>query len=337
MTTDYTDGELERLRAVIAGLQSRDAESVRETAAAVAEGRCPPHLAPFWCLAGDEDDADTDPELFGKLAGDPLLPTYSIYGLFPGVYERIYGDGQRPTLAFDGRTRGRVAILRFDEGHGLVVKPLQSRREGTISQIAGEERVGPQQQPSLEGFITEEFVSGLFFSDLPQETVAEETIYRIGRDLGGMLARLHARQVYYNDATLSDPEGRSHLIVLAGYANQANAATNNAAGDGCRLIDFGVSVLLDNHPNLEPEEVYNLVRTTPEFRLFSGLFSGASLGGPEISRFLEQYRQRLARVSREDILARDLRFVAEGLQQTARRLGNHITTPFRAGFDEGYA
>ena len=276
IAVSYTDGELERLRAVIAGLRTLDAGAVRETAAAVADGRCPPRLAPFWCLAENGPngaDAEINAGLFQKLADDPLLPTYSIHGLFPGAYERIYGEGQRPALAFDGRTRGRVAIFKFNDREGLVVKPRQSHREGTIAQIAGAAGVGPQQYLSLEGFLTEELVPGLFFTDLPQETVTEETIYRIGRDLGGMLGRLHARQVYYNDATLSDPEGRSHLIVPTGYANQANAAANNAAEDGCRLIDFGVSVLLDNHPNLEPAEVYNLVRTTPEFRLFAGMGS----------------------------------------------------------------
>ena len=331
----------------------------------LAEDPGPPHLAPFRGLA--ETENETDAGLFDKLASDRLLQTYSIYGLFPGLYQRIYRNRERPELTFDGRTRGRVAIFRFQEpseNPGLVVKPLQSRREGEIAQLAGAAQVGPTQYPSLAGFITEEFIPGVFFSDLAAKRIADAgngnadndndaIMYRIGRNLGGMLARLHRQQIYYNDATLSDPAGRSHLIVPPNWAanaggnapggnvgsdrsdisqNGAGNAGNDNAEYGCRLIDFGVSLRLDNHPRLEPEEVYNFVRTLPEFRLFSG----RGLGGPELGRFLEQYRQRLAGVSKEAILNRDLRFVDEGLRLAARRLGNSIQAPFRAGFGEAY-
>ena len=336
----------------------------------LAADRCPPHLAPFRGLADTENE--TDAGLFDKLASDRLLQTYSIYGLFPGPYQRIYRNRERPQLTFDGRTRGRVAIFRFQEpseNPGLVVKPLQSRREGEIAQLAGAAQVRPTQYPSLAGFITEEFVPGVFFTDLAAKRIADAgngngnadndndndndsdaIMYRIGRDLGGMLARLHRQQIYYNDATLSDPAGRSHLIVPPDWAANAggNAPGGNVGSDrsdrsqsdagnynaeyGCRLIDFGVSLRLDNHPRLEPEEVYNFVRTLPEFRLFSGM----GLGGRELGRFLEQYRQRLAGVSKEAILNRDLRFVDEGLRLAARRLGDSIQAPFRAGFGEAY-
>ena len=308
--------------------------------------------------------AETDAGLFDKLAADRLLQTYSIYGLFPGPYQRIYRNRERPQLTFDGRTRGRVAIFRFrgpSDNQGLVVKPLQSRREGEIAQLAGVAQVGPTQYPSLAGFITEEFIPGVFFTDLATKRIADAgndtdtdtdaIMYRIGRNLGGMLARLHRQQIYYNDATLSDPAGRSHLIVPPNWAvnaggnappvgnvgsdisqSDAGNAGNDNAEYGCRLIDFGVSLRLDNHPRLEPEEVYNFVRTLPEFRLFYGM----GLGGPELGRFLEQYRQRLAGVSKEAILNRDLRFVDEGLRLAARRLGDSIQPPFRAGFGEGY-
>ena len=350
-------------------------------AEALAADRCPPHLAPFRGLADTDTENETDAGLFDKLASDRLLQTYSIYGLFPGLYQRIYRNRERPELTFDGRTRRRVAIFRFQEpseNPGLVVKPLQSRREGEIAQLAGAAQVGPTQYPSLAGFITEEFVPGVLFTDLATQRIADcgngnadgnadtdtdtntdadAIMYRIGRNLGGMLARLHRQQIYYNDATLSDPAGRSHLIVPPNWAvnasgnappggnvgsdrsdrsdrsqSDAGNAANDNSGYGCRLIDFGVSLRLDNHPRLEPEEVYNFVRTLPEFRLFSGM----GLGGRELGRFLEQYRQRLAGVSKEAILNRDLRFVDEGLRLAARRLGDSIQAPFRAGFGAAY-
>ena len=276
---------------------------------------------------GGLDAAGADAGLLRKLQADPLLADYSPYALLPIPYRRIYQQGERPAVTYIGRSRGRGAIFRFADGAGLVVKPLQSRREAAIAALAGELQVGPAQLPTLDGFITEEFVAGPFFTDLPPQAVTGEAMHRLGQELGRMLAALHARRICYNDATLSDPEGRSHLIIPPGWEN-GPAAT----GAGCRLIDFGVSVLLDYHPRLEPEEVYNLARTTPEFRLFSGM----GLAGAALAEFLEQYRQRLAGASAESILARDLRFVQEGLRMASTRMGDRITPPFQEGFNAAY-
>ena len=326
MMPQYNPEELTQLQQTIVGLRYLSGEEIGSAATAVAEGRCPPHLAPFWSLVAGEDESGFGPALFHKLSSDSLVSTYSFYAFFPGTYERIYHQGERPAVTFDGRTRGRVAILQFADGDGMVVKPLQSSREETIARLAGESQVGPRRFPSLDGFLTEEWIAGSFLTELPAEAATEAVLYGVGKRLGSMLAALHARKIYYNDATVSDPEGRSHLII------KGPAGALQEAEPECRLIDFGVSVLLDNFPNLEPEEVYNLVRTTPEFRLLSRM----GLGDSEVGQFLAQYRQRLARASRDEILARDLRFMEEGLRQAARLIGPDIAPPFREGFHAGY-
>ena len=66
------------------------------------------------------------------------------------------------------------------------------------------------------------------------------------------------------------------------------------------------------------------------------LVSGMGMAGPQMHRFLEDYRQRLARASKDEILARDLRFTEEGIGMAAQRLGEHISDPLRQGFHEGY-
>ena len=326
MTSPYSGPELEMLRKAIARLRNLPPEEAQQVAAAVRDGRCPVHLAPFWGLANEEPGFVNGSQLYRKVAGDPLMSTYSCYGLFPGVYERIYCQGQRPRLNFDGRSRGRVALFRFENGEGLVVKPLQSRREASVAPLAGEVAVGPAQLPSIAGFLVEELVPGVFFTDLTPDSLNEEFMYLVGRRLGQMIRELHESAIYYNDATISDSDGRSHLIVHCGPQ-----PTTQPAPD-CRLIDFGVSVLLDNFPHLEPEEVFNLVRTTPEFRLLSRM----GVQGNELGRFLAQYRQRLVNTSAEEILARDLRFFEEGLNQASQLLGNGIVPPVKAGFHEGY-
>ena len=328
MTAGYEREELDKLQSTIVELRWLSEEEVRSTTAAVRQGRCPERLAAFWSLTAShgDDRAEFGRHLFRKLSSDPLLSSYSFYGLFPATYARIYLNGERPEIMFEGRTRGRVAILRFGDGDGIVIKPVQSAREDVIARLAGEGFIGPSQFPSLEGFLSEEWVVGRFFTVLTEEAVFEEAMYAIGERLGLMLAELHARQIYYNDATVSDPDGRSHLII-DDKANFGGGAVPN-----CRLIDFGVSVLLDNFPDLGPEEVYNLVRTTPEFRLLSRM----GLSGPEVRNFLAQYRRRLGSVSKEEILARDLRFTEEGLRQTAWIFGESIVAPFREGFHMGY-
>ena len=308
MPQQYSNAELERVRAVITG-------------------------AGPWPESGNPAGADADAALHRKLTADPLVAAYSLYAFFPGIYPRLYHQGERPTITYDGRTRGQVAILKFNDGagnsDGIVVKPLQSRREAAIARIAGDSGIGPRQFPTLDGFLVEEWVAGPFFTDLPADAITEAGMYAIGRQLGKMLSNLHARQIYYNDATLSDPAGRSHLIVrgYGGPESGTEPGPESGAEPDCRLIDFGVSVLLDNFPHLEPEAVYNLVRTTPEFRLLSRM----GLADAEMGQFLAQYRQRLAAVSPEEILARDLRFTEEGLRQAAQLLGrgHHPAFPGR--------
>ena len=323
---DYNTEELTRLRSVIEGLRSLPVEAIRDTARAVETGQCPPHLAAFWTLVSSNEENNLDSSLFGKLRVDPLVVDYSCYGFFPTIYTRLYQHGERPLVWFDGRTRGRVALFRFPSGEGFVVKPLQNRREDEIARLAGEAGVGPQQFKSLEGFLVEELVEGRFFTDLPSDDLRDDFVHRLGFRLGSMLSALHRAGICYNDATISDPEGRSHLLVKVPITNQPGQSLS------CKLIDFGVSVLLDKFPDLEMEEVFNLVRTTPEYRLASRL----GIGGSQLGSFLAQYRQRLSSTSRDEILARDLRITEEGLQQVAARMGVGIVGPFQEGFAEAY-
>ena len=161
---------------------------------------------PLWPVAAQ------DSELFQRLTRDALVESHSIYGFFPQAYELVYGQQQPANISFDGRSRGRVAILRGETG-SLVIKPMQSRREDEIAAIAGALGVGPRQFPSLPGFLTEEFIEGQFFTELTAQQARPDSMQRVGRSLGSMLGQLHQNQIYYNDATLSDPGGRSHLLV----------------------------------------------------------------------------------------------------------------------------
>ncbi len=306
----YTAAEVEEIRREIASLENRpDIGEAAETA--VAEGRCPPPLAPLWGLSSE------NPALFERLCGDAKALTYSIFGFFPKVYDWVYGQETPPAVTWEGRTRGLVALLD-NADDGAAVKPKQSRREDEIAAIAGELGVGPGQRDSLPGFLCEDLVRGRFFTELPVETVAEEFWLEAGERLGRMLAALHGRGICYNDATFSDPEGRSHLLV--------------DEDGGLTLIDFGVSVLLDRHPRLEGEEVFNLLRTDPMFRVFRGMASSPE----DIQGLVYDYGRRLAGTSKEGILSRDLRFAEQGIGFVAQRMGERVGALVGAGFRDGY-
>ncbi len=321
----YTQSEIGQIRAVIGSILSRSQsgsdEEHRQAEAAVVDGRCPPPLAPLWPLAAG------NPGLFERLSLDPLPLTYSIYGFFPTAHEWVYGQDAPPSVTWEGRTRGLVALLNNGDA-GLALKPMQSRREDEIAAIAADLEVGPRQHPTLPGFLTEDMAPGRFFTDLPTEQATPEFLHRIGRRLGMMLSALHRRGVCYNDATLSDPEGRSHLLVT-GYGE-------------AKLIDFGVSVLLDRHPDLAPEDVYNLLRTDPMFRVFRQM----SPTPDDIRSLVGQYGRRLAAMSKDELLSRDLRFTEQGIRFAAERMAyaapESPTPPglteewLQRGFQEGY-
>lgn len=297
---------------MISSLPTLDPFSISLRDEAVARGDCPERLWPLWPLER------TDRELWRLLIEDDLIERFSVYGLFPAAYPLAYGpDSQQTTIRYDGRTRGRVAIIN-GESAGVVIKPCQSSREAEIAAIAGDLGVGPAQLAGIAGFICEEYVVGRFFTDLPAEEATPERMRLVGAALANALSRLHSGGICYNDATISDPEGRSHIILRP---------------DGeIRLIDFGVSLLLDNHPKgLTFEDAWNAARTDPMFRLFRQMTAGDD--DAALARFVADYGRRLAGQTPAEIQSRDWRVAEEGASIIAARFGPVAADALREGMD----
>ncbi len=305
MTAEYTEAELEVIRRAIS--------PPPPPAPLVVLGRddWPEEVRPFWKLA------DLERDLFSRLAEDPWIRALSLYAFIPPVLAQRLDGGEVPAIEYTGRTRGQVAIIQLREGT-IVVKPYQSAREDQVAVIAGELGVGPRQLESLPGYLTEEYARGQFFTSLPEQRCLPREMEAVGRALGTMFRRLHDAGIYYNDASLSDPQGRAHLIV-------------DAEG-GCLLIDFGVSLLLDRHPEYSREEVHNFARTLPMYRVFAGMAENEE----EMTGFLDDLRERMAQGTKEEILGRDLQFIQQGLSSAAQRMGQGIIDPIRNGFLEAY-
>ena len=310
MSPRYTDSELGAIQRAIAPPPPPPPAEIM----AVIGTQPPEWMKPFWKLS------DLARDLFLRVSEDPWVVALAQYAFFPPVLRWRAQDQPIPELRFTGRTRGPVAVLRSrnEPREAIAIKPFQNSREDEIARIAAEAMAGPAQLPSLPGYLTESFAEGVFFTELPPERRDAATMRAAGLALGGMLRRLHDAGVYYNDASLADPEGRSHLIV--------------SSDDGFTLIDFGVSLLLDRHPEYSREEVRNFARTLPMYRVFAGMADSREA----MDDFLREYGRRMAQASREEILARDLKFTQQGLSIAARRLGKDIIPPLRDGFLESY-
>lgn len=274
--------------------------------------QCPQPLWPLWPIA------QFDRPLWNRLLDDERIERFSVYGLVPAAYPLVYGPiAQHTTIRYDGRTRGRVAIIA-NESTAVVVKPCQSRREAEIAALAGELNVGPAQLPTIPGFITEEFVDGPFLTDLTPEQATPERMRVVGQGLSAALSRIHAAGVCYNDATISDPNGRSHIIIRP--------------DDEIRIIDFGVALLLDDHPDsLTFEDAWNAARTDPMYRLFRQMTSGGD--DDALARFVADYGRRLAGQTVEQIQSRDWRIAEEGAAIIAARFGPAAADAIRQGLN----
>lgn len=301
------------MRALISSLPTLDPFSISLRDEAVTRGDCPQRLWPLWPLAQDAD-------LWGRLLTDDRIERFSVYGLFPSVYSMVYGSkANGATIRYDGRTRGRVAIIG-DGDTAVVTKPRQSSREPEIASIAGDLGVGAKQMPTIDGFISEEFIEGTFLTDLSMEEATPHLMRSVGLALADGLARLHDAGVCYNDATISDPDGRSHVIVR---------------DDGSiRLIDFGVALLLENHPeNLTFEDAWNAARTDPMFRLFRQMAGDADESA--LGRFVADYGRRLAAQMVGEIQSRDWRIAEEGAAMISDRFSAEAADALRAGLAYG--
>ena len=141
----------------------------------------------------------------------------------------------------------------------------------------------------------------------------------IGKAVAEALRGLHAAGICYNDATISDPEGRAHIIVRP--------------DGGIRLIDFGVALLLDDHPaGLTFEDAYNAARTDPSFRLLRRL---ANPDADTLGQLVSDYGRRLAGRSAAEIQARDWRIAAQGASFLAGRYGAAAGAALREGLAAG--
>lgn len=307
----YTQEEYKEIQDKIAGkriLSSQELETLRTQ---FGNKEIPGYLYPFIGLFV------TNPDLYRKISEDERVKKYSLFGFFPETFDLVYGSEISPEIILNGGNRGLIGIIKHPERQ-VVIKPTQSSREHEVAQIADELEIGPKQYVSLDGFLTEQFIGGDLFSRLRGDRTSSDRMHNMGMRMGEILTKLHSREIYYNDTILTDDFGRSHVIV---------PETSPVV-----LFDYGVALKLDKHPNLSDEEVFNFARTLPLVNMFLGMEPSQE----QIHSLVEEYRPKLQTITKEQVIARDIDFINEGLTFAEYRLGNHVVKPFLRGFRETY-
>lgn len=307
----YTEEELREVRDTLTGKKSLSNQEIKILRNEFGNKQIPNYMYPFVGLFA------TNPDLYRKLSGDERLQKYSLFGFFPETFDLIYGSEVLPEISFDGGNRGIVGIIKHPIKK-VVIKPTQNSREHEVAQIADELGIGPKQYQSLDGFLTEQFVEGNLFSTLRGDRTSADNMYNVGRRMGEILTKLHSREIYYNDTILTDDFGRSHVIIP-----EISPAI---------LFDYGIALRLDKHPNLTDEEVYNFARTLPMVSMFLGMQPSKE----QAQALVQEYRPKLQIATKEQIIARDIDFINEGLTFATYRLGDRVVEPFLRGFKETY-
>ena len=307
----YTEEEVKEIQELLSGKRILSDSEISMIKIEVDGKQIPNFLVSFLGLVA------TNQDLYKKISGDSRAKQYSLFGFFPESFDLAYGSETSPSISFESGNRGVIAIIKHPTKN-IVIKPIQNSRENEIAGIAAELEVGPKQYTTLDGFLTEQFIEGDLFPRMQEDKRYTDSMYRIGRRIGDIFKKLHSREIYYNDTNLTDDLGRSHVII---------PQTLSAV-----LFDYGVALKLDRHPNLSDEEVFNFARTTPP----ENMFLEVQPSKEKVDALVQRYRPKVQNMTQEQIMARDLEFIDEGLKFARFRLGAHIVEPFLRGFKETY-
>jgi len=310
----YSEEELKEIRTLYGNRQSLT-EQEKELLIRKRTSNPPsPMLEPLHFISVKNED------LFDKISKDPDVEKYSILGFLPEVREAIYNKNNALTYSFmssNGHGARGLTLLLDLEDKKLVFKKEQMSSEPEIARIASDLSVGPKQYESLDGFILEEFVQGIPFP-LFAKTMNQETSYNLGERVGEMLYALHSNDLVYNDIILTDDFWhKSHLIIPEDVKKS-------------RLIDFGVTINLRSHPDLNKEEVFKYMRTLPGV---SFMIEGNNLmpESESLQNDLLNFKQMLDSSKKSEIKNRDLDFISEGLHFASYNSGNNLQS-FYDGF-----
>ena len=173
-------------------------------------------------------------EVYAKAYWDSRVEKFDVFAFFPQVIAAGH-DG----LECQALGRNRLAVRFEKDGEIFFIKSIQTENERKIAELADRIGIGPEQLPTLDGFVTEKSVSGSFFNQLPDQLRNKQAMRKIGENIGIALKKLHDSEIAFNDCMLLDDYGHSHLAIDLDYE--------------VKFIDFGNSLMLSEVENPSEE------------------------------------------------------------------------------------
>lgn len=261
--------------------------------------------------------------LYRKIASNSQVEQYGHFVFFPETMEDLLRKTE-PKITprvIGSDNRGWISLWELPKGK-RIIKPVQNQKENRVANIVSDLEIGPKQYSTIDYFLTEEFLEGVDFPNLPIERQGQEEMYGLGVRVAQMLKALHGKNVYYNDTTLTDDMGKSHLVILI--------------GGKAKLLDFGAAIDLSDHPNLTDEEVYLYARTLPSINAKIHMATRAGKQREVFEELVEEFCPKIRSLAKDEILARDLQFIREGLWAAGMRMPSEGLRAFHQGFQETY-
>jgi len=245
-------------------------------------------------------------QLMEKIQADQLVAECSVVMFFPVICERISQSVERPVVeVINAGTRSKVIKAAFDDG-AYIIKSLENSLEPAVAKMMAELGVGPEQYPSIDGYITEGFVEGQAVNQIESAKCTPEYMAELGYLIGETVKKIHEKGILINDQLLSDDFGKSHTII-------------GPDGKIC-FVDFGASVDLNGFPNISDEAVRLIIR--------SDAFASFNLGmlsEQDLPAFVERYKQNLISQykTKEEVIDRyDGQLINEGFSFLSQRVPN---------------
>lgn len=290
---NYSDEELAEVKNLFDNRHILTEEEYKRINKKLEEDKPSVDFIPFYFISVKNED------LFNKIKNDDFVKKYSYLCFLPEVADVLYRKGQDISfeeLRTNGHVgRGSAALITLPDKK-LILKRKESLDEGIVANTAADLGVGPKQYFAFNNMILEDFVLGKTFSEY-SKSMNEEQAYKLGDRVADMLNKLHSKDIVYNDIILMDDFWhKSHLFVPENI-NES------------KLIDFGVSLNLKNHPNLTNADAFKYVKTLPGM---SSLFDFYRENDEELNAYLDKHREYLNESDKKFIKSRDLDFMNEG-------------------------
>ncbi|OGJ64569.1 hypothetical protein A3C37_02165 [Candidatus Peribacteria bacterium RIFCSPHIGHO2_02_FULL_53_20] len=319
----YSDGDLTEIQLVIEGKTAATRENIDSLPDLMERGEIPNLLLLNHLYFSNRD-------LYQRVLNDERARQFYHFGFFPETFPLVYGNEISPTIKFPGgeslfgySRKGTIAIIEHPEKQ-IVIKPLQRNRENTITQIAAEKGVGPEQFLSLQGFLSEELLHGDSFSRLHHcdhgDRTDSNTMMEIGRRMGIILDLLHQNNIFFNDTILCGEFGESHTKIPADPSKT-------------KLYDFGMSVMIpDNMAELDTQSIFDIAIGFPPY----SLLQGQELPPEEVQKIAREfYETCLSKNARNKWLNQDGVRVEQNLGLAKLQgMRDAAVKDFLKGFDE---